>query len=73
MSMPDEQCYVIKNEDGYYVNAKFRALFTGITSGFSGYGDENEARKDLERLGRGYHLEYINLKDVPKGERIYKD
>jgi hypothetical protein len=37
--MQNEMVYVIKNEDGYYVNAKFRALFTGITGGFYGYGD----------------------------------
>lgn len=29
-----EQCWVIKNKDGYYVNPNFGALFTGITTGF---------------------------------------
>ena len=69
--MQSEMVYVIKNEDGYYVNAKFGALFTGRNSGFSGYGDEGMVKKDLERLGEGYYAEYVNLCDIPKGERIY--
>lgn len=69
--MFDQQCWVIRNEDGYFVNAKFGALFTGITTGFIVYNNEETARKDLDKLGREYYLEYINLKDIPKGERVY--
>lgn len=71
--MFDQQCWVIKNEDGYFVNAKFGALFIGITTGFIAYDNEETARKDLDKLGREYYLEYINLKDIPKGERVYID
>ena len=44
--MFDQQCWVIRNEDGYFVNAKFGALFTGITTGF--VVDENEEKYCLE-------------------------
>jgi len=69
--MFDQQCWVIKNKDGYFVNAKFGALFSGLTTGFVGYDDEERAMEDLDMLGEGYYSEYINLRDVPKGERIY--
>jgi hypothetical protein len=69
--MFDQQCWVIKNQDGYYVNAKFRALFSGITTGFTGYANKETMQKDLGRLGEGYHSEYINLKNIPKGKRVY--
>jgi hypothetical protein len=53
------------------VNAKFKALFSGLTTGFTGYTNELAIKKDLDMLGEGYYSEYINLRDVPKGERIY--
>ena len=68
--MFDELCWVIK-KDNFYVNAKFNAFFTGITTGFTGYSNEETMQKDLQRLGEGYHAVYLNLKDVPRGERIY--
>lgn len=71
--MFDQQCWVIKNKDGYYVNPDFKALFTGITTGFTGYINKETMKKDLEMLGERYHAEYINLKDIPKGERVYED
>ena len=71
MSMQSEMVYVIKNEDGHYVNAKFGALFTGRTSGFRGYGDEGMAKKDLEKLGDSYSMEHILYRNIPKGERVY--
>ncbi len=70
--MFDQQCWVIK-KDGYYVNAKFKALFSGLTTGFTGYTNEETIKKDLEKLGQGYYSEYINLKDVPKGKRVYSE
>ena len=78
MSMQNEMVYVIKNQDGLFVNPKFRALFSGITSGFTFYGSEDLAREKLSRLGgldelNGCYLDYINLKDVPRGERIYRE
>lgn len=71
--MFNQQCWVIKNKDGNYVNSDFRALFTGITTGFTGYTNEETMKKDLEMLGQEYYSEYINLKDVPKGKRVYRD
>jgi len=69
--LKDEMCWVIKNQDGLFVNPKFRALFSGITSGFTGYVDENILKEDLEMLGEGYHCEYINYNEIPMGERVY--
>lgn len=69
--MFDQQCWVIKNEDGYFVNAKFGVLFTGITTGFTAYTNEETMKKDLEMMGEDYYSRYINLKDIPKGERVY--
>jgi len=71
MSMQDEMVWVIKNENGYFVNANFGALFTGRTSGFSGYGREEEMKKDLEKLGEGFKAKYINMNEIPRGERVY--
>jgi len=68
--MKDEQCWVIKKE-GYYVNPKYRSLYTGIATGFTFYSSEETMKKNLEALGEGFHSDYINLKDVPDGERIY--
>ena len=73
MLIQDERCWVIKNEDGYYVNAKFRALFTGLCTGFTGYMNEDVMKKDLDMLGENYHAEYIWYKDIPEGERVYLD
>lgn len=66
------KCWVIKNKDGYYVNPDFTALFTGKTTGFTGYINKATMQKDLEKLGAGYYAEYIDLKEIPKGKRIYK-
>lgn len=68
--MFDQECWVIK-KDKYYVNAKFKALFTGITTGFTGYTNEETMKKDLEKLSEGYYSEFVNLQDVPDGRRIY--
>lgn len=70
--MFDLYCWVIKKGE-YYVNAKFGALFTGITTGFTGYTNEETIKKDLEMMGEDYYSRYINLKDIPKGERVYRD
>lgn len=68
-----KQCWVIKNEQGYYVNANFGAMFTGIATGFIFYdADKKETmQKDLERLGEGYYCEQVNLNEVPDGKRVY--
>ena len=74
ISNQNQECWVIKNKGGYYVNADFRALFTGRTSGFVGYDNRMEAEKDLERLGgerEGYNCKQVNLNDVPRGKRVY--
>lgn len=75
MSMQDEMVWVIK-KDGLFVNPKFRALFSGYTSGFTFYNNEETAKDKLDKLGGlndGYYIEYINLKNIPKGKRIYDD
>jgi hypothetical protein len=69
--MLNEMVWVIRNEDGYFVNPKYGSLYTGITSGFMGHTREEEVKKSLERLGEGYSVEYVNLSDIPNGERIY--
>jgi hypothetical protein len=74
MSKSNQQCWVIK-KGKYYVNAGFKALFTGRTTGFVGYDKDKEGimKKDLEMLGEGYYAEYINFREIPDGERIYLD
>jgi len=69
--LKDEMCWVIKNQEGYYVNPKFGALFDGYTTGFVFYGKKEILKKNLKMLGEGYYSEYLNLKDVPQGERVY--
>lgn len=71
MSMQNEKVWVIKKGE-YYVNAKFRALFSGRTTGFTGYTNELTMQKDLEKLGEGYYSEYVNFNDIPDGERFYE-
>lgn len=71
MSMPNQECWVIKNQDGYYVNPRFRALFSGHATGFTFFTIEETAKKRLGKLGEGYYLEYVNLNDIPDGERVY--
>jgi hypothetical protein len=73
MSMQDKMVYVIKNENGYYVNPKFGALFSGITSGFIFYNNKDIIKQDLKKLNDKHYSEYINLKDIPRGKRIYYD
>lgn len=71
--MFDLYCWVIKKGE-YYVNAKFGALFTGITTGFTGYTNEETMKKDLEMMGgleEGYYYEQVNTNEIPKGERVY--
>lgn len=68
--MKNEMVWVIKKGE-YFVNPKFRALFSGITSGFTGYTNEQTMLKDLEILGADYYSEFINLRDIPDGKRIY--
>lgn len=70
--MLNEFVWVIKNQDGYYVNAKFKALFTGHTTGFTFYSKKETMQKNLDTLGEGYYAEYINLKDIPDGKRVYR-
>ena len=70
--MFDQQCWVIKKGE-YYINPDFKALFTGITTGFTAYTNKETMEKDLKMLGEEYYSKYINLKDVPKGERVYID
>ena len=69
--MRDEQVYVIKNKDGYYLNANYGVLFSGVTSGFIFYNNTDTLRRDLERLGEGYHSEHVNFSELPNGKRIY--
>ncbi len=66
-----EMVWVIKNSRGYYVNPKFKALFTGRTSGFTAYTNEDLVIQYLNVLGEGYHSEYISRKDIPDGERVF--
>ncbi len=73
MALSDRQVWVIKNQDGYYVNPDFQVLFTGHTSGFITYSNKETMEEDLEMLGEGYYSEYININDIPKGERIFKN
>lgn len=68
--MKDEQCWVIK-KGKYYVNPKYKALFSGHATGFTGYTNKETMQKDLDMLGDGYYSEFINLRDVPDGERVY--
>lgn len=73
MSKSDQQCWVIK-KDKYYVNAGFRALFTGRTTGFVGYINKGKMQRDLDRLGgleEGYYYEQVDLSKIPLGERVY--
>lgn len=69
--MSSQRCWVIKNRDGLFVNADFGALFSGRTTGFTGYDSEARMKEDLERLGSGYYSEYIDLWSIPRGERVY--
>jgi len=73
MSMQQERCWVIKNQDNYYVNPKFKVLFTGLCTGFTGYTDKETMQKDLDMLGEGYYSEYIYYKNIPEGRRVYKE
>ncbi len=71
----DERVWVIKNSEGYYVNPKFKALFSGLCSGFIFYDKDKEEtiQKDLDMLGVGYHSEQVNLNEVADGVRVYID
>jgi len=73
MSMPDRQVWVIKNQDGYFINPQHLTRCTGITTGFKFYNNEETAKRKLELLGKEYHSEYINLMDIPNGEMIYEN
>lgn len=71
--MQDEQCWVIKKGE-YYVNANFGALFSGVTTGFIFYSSEDLAKEKLNKLDEldnRYYIEYMNLKDIPNGERVH--
>jgi len=73
MSLSNQQCWIIKKGE-YYVNANFKALFTGRTSGFVGYIEKDRMQIDLDKLGgleKGYYCEQVNLNEVPRGERVY--
>ena len=70
---PDERVGVIKDRDGHFVNPKYQSLFTGLCTGFTGYTNEDALKKHLEMLGEGYYAEYINIREIPDGERVYLD
>lgn len=72
MSMSN-QCWVIKKGE-YFVNADFKALFTGRVTGFVGYSNKDRMQKDLDKLGGSgevYYSEQVNLNTIPKGVRVY--
>jgi hypothetical protein len=74
MSNSNQMVWVIRNRDGYFVNADFRALFNGRTTGFVGYTNKDRMQKDLDKLGElgeGYYSEQVCLNEIPKGVRIY--
>jgi hypothetical protein len=78
--MQKESVWVIKNEKGHYINLRKRnhkyyltTSYTGITTGFAFYTNEETMKNDLNILGKGYHSEYISLKNIPNGERIKTD
>jgi hypothetical protein len=69
----NQMVWVIKKGE-YFVNADFRALFTGRASGFVGYSNKERMQKDLDKLGgsgEGYYNEQVNLNTIPKGVRVY--
>lgn len=70
MLMPNQQCWVIK-KGKYFVNADFGALFTGRTTGFVGYSDKDRMQRDLDKLGKGFYSEQVDLNEIPKGIRVY--
>lgn len=72
MTKLDKEVWVIK-KDGYYVNANFKALFSGLCTGFTGYTNEDTMKEDLEMLGEGYYAEYIRYDEISDGERVYID
>lgn len=72
-----DQCWVIRNADGYYVNVRgtkkgyFYTLYTGLTSGFTFYTSKKKMEDDLGLLGEGFYYQYINLNNIGDGERIH--
>ncbi len=71
MSMLDENVWVIRDKNGYFVNPNFKALFTGHATGFVFYTNEDIVRKKLDILGDGFYVEYVNLGDIPDGARVW--
>lgn len=71
--MLNREVWVIKNQDGYFINPQHLTRCTGITTGFKFYNNKEIVKKKLEGLGKKYHSEYINLMNIPAGEMIYPD
>ena len=72
--------YVIKDEDGNYVSPRkkdrkyYFVLFSGIVSGFSFYINADIANSKINKfngLGNNFRLEYVDLKSIPRGKRVY--
>lgn len=80
MSIREEQAYVIKNENGLYVNIQetnqgYRhTLYSGIPKDRKGcfkyYTNEDTVKEYLMMLGEGFYSEYIKITDIPSGSRI---
>ena len=74
--MPNRQEWVIKNQDGHFINVRrikkgyYYTRYTGVTTGFASYENEETMRKDLEMLGEGFRAEYIKLNEIPDGIRV---
>jgi len=73
MAMLNKEVWVIKDQEGYYINPQHLTRCTGITTGFKFYTAEEAVKGKLEVLGEKYHYEYINLMDIPNGEMLYMD
>lgn len=71
--MLNDHVWVIRNQDGLFVNPKYRSFYTGMTTGFTFYESKKSLRDDFSKLGKGYYLEYISFKKIPDGERVYVD
>jgi hypothetical protein len=77
--MPDEYAWVIRDQRGHFVNVRklkkghYYTTYDGITTGFAYYNNEEIMKRDLELLGIGFCPEYINLRSIANGVRIYSE
>ncbi len=77
--MLNEKVGVIKNKDGHFVNVKqtdqghYCTFYTGISKigSLTFYSSKERMEEDLEILGEGFRAEYIYIKDIPEGVRVY--